>query len=125
MSGNTITIQFHVPVPPLVWDDALPPPHAAGTPWANGRGFEVNAAGLAQTIDAVEIIAPDTVKITCHSDSHRPGRRPSAYAVTTDGVTVGKTTFRWGHLKDSDPFVGSVTNTPQPNWAVAFSRDFP
>jgi hypothetical protein len=47
------------------------------------------------------------------------------YAMTTDGKTMGKTTFRWGHLKDSDPFVGSVTNTPQPNWAVAFSRDFP
>jgi hypothetical protein len=24
ISGNTITIQFHVPVPPLVWDDRLP-----------------------------------------------------------------------------------------------------
>jgi hypothetical protein len=124
VSGNTVTVQFHVPVPPLVWDDKLPPPHATGTPWASGRGFEVTAGGPAQTIDAVEIVAPDTVKITCHNDL--TGLAVTvAYAVTTDGVTMGPTTFRWGHLKDSDPFVGSVTNTPQPNWAVAFSRDFP
>ena len=125
VSGNTIIIQFHVPVPPLVWDDTLPPPHAAGTAWANGRGFEVSAVGPAQNIaiDSVEISGPDTVKITCHNDLTGLAVNV-AYAITTDGVTVGQTTFRWGHLKDSDPFVGSVTNTPQPNWAVAFSEDF-
>jgi len=121
VSGNTITLQFHVPVPPLVWDDNMPPPHTSG-PWANGRGFEVSAAGPPQTIDSVEIIAPDTVKITCHGDL--TGLAVTvAYAITTDGVAMPKGTFRWGHLKDSDPFVGSVTNTPQPNWAVAFSKD--
>jgi hypothetical protein len=121
VSGNVITVQFHVPVPPLVWDDTLPPPHASG-PWANGRGFEVTAAGPAQTIDSVEIVAPDTVKITCHGDLTGLAVNV-AYAVTTDGVTVGPTTFRWGHLKDSDPFVGAITKTPQPNWAVAFAKD--
>jgi hypothetical protein len=122
VSGNTVTIQFHVPVPPLVWDDTLPQPHATGTPWASGRGFEVSAAGAPQTIDSVELVAPDMVKLTCHGDL--TGLAVTvAYAVTTDGVTMGPTTFRWGHLKDSDPFVGSVTNTPQPNWAVAFSKD--
>ena len=29
-------------------------------------------------------------------------------------------TLRWGRLRDSDPFVGSETETPQPNWCVAF-----
>ena len=124
VSGDAITIQFHVPVPPLVWDDSLPAPHAAGTPWANGRGFEVNAGGSAQTIDAVAIVGSDTVQITCHNDlSGLPVT--VGYAMTTDGTTTGKTTFRWGHLKDSDPFVGSVTGAAQPNWAVAFTRDFP
>jgi len=124
VSGDAITIQFHVPVPPLVWDDSLPAPHAAGTPWANGRGFEVNAGGSAQTIDAVAIVGSDTVQITCHNDlSGLPVT--VGYAMTTDGKTMGKTTFRWGQLRDSDPFVGAVTNTPQPNWAVAFSKDFP
>jgi hypothetical protein len=121
ISGNTITIQFHVPVPPLVWDDTLPPPHASG-PWANGRGFEVTAAGPAQTIDSVEIVAPDTVKITCHNDLGGLAVTV-AYAITTDGIARPAGTFRWGHLKDSDPFLGSVTNTTQPNWAVAFSKD--
>jgi hypothetical protein len=121
VSGNTVTVQFHVPVPPLVWDDTLPPPHTSGS-WANGRGFEVTAAGPPQTIDSVEITGPDTVKITCRSDL--TGLAVSvAYAITTDGVTTGPTTFRWGHLKDSDPFVGSVTGVAQPNWAVAFSKD--
>jgi hypothetical protein len=29
-------------------------------------------------------------------------------------------TKRWGLLRDSDPFVGSSTGTPQPNYCVAF-----
>ena len=77
---------------------------------------------MAQTIDTVEIITPDTVQITCPNDLI--GLPVTlAYAITTDGVTTGKTTFRWGHLKDSDPFVGSITNAAQANWAVAFSKD--
>jgi hypothetical protein len=31
----------------------------------------------------------------------------------------------WGLLRDSDPFVGSVTGKPQPNYLVAFYLDLP
>jgi hypothetical protein len=34
-------------------------------------------------------------------------------------------TFRWGLLRDSDPFVGSTTGTPQPNYSVAFELPAP
>ena len=120
VSGNVVTVHFHVPVPPLVWDDTMPSPHTAIAEWANGRGFEVSAAGPAQTIDAVDIVDGDTVKITCRSDL--TGRQVTVgYAATADGAPMAPSgTFRWGHLKDSDPFVGSMTHTAQPNWAVAF-----
>jgi hypothetical protein len=125
VSGNVINVHFHVPVPPLVWDDTMPPPHTRIVEWANGRGFEVSAAGPAQTIDAVEIVGADTVKITCRSDL--TGRAVTVgYAATSEGVAMANGgTFRWGHLKDSDPFVGSMTHTPQPNWAVAFQMAVP
>jgi hypothetical protein len=125
VSGNTVTVHFHVPVPPLVWDDTLPSPHPTRVEWTNGRGFEVSAAGPAQTITSVEIVGEDSVKITCASDLSGLAVTVG-YAATTDGVAMaGGGTFRWGHLKDSDPFVGSVTNTAQPNWAVAFQLSVP
>ena len=124
VSGNVITVHFHVPVPPLVWDTAMPPAHTAIPEWASGRGFEVSAAGPAQTIDSVEIVGEDAVKITCRSDL--TGRAVTVgYAATSDGTFMPGGTYRWGHLKDSDPFVGSMTHTPQPNWAVAFQMSVP
>jgi hypothetical protein len=125
VSGNVITLRFHVPVPPLVFDDAVPQPHTNIPEWANGRGFEVAAAGPAQTIDSVEIVGADTVKITCRSDL--TGRAVTVgYAATSDGrFRPYDGTFRWGQLKDSDPFVGSMTQTAQPNWAVAFQMSVP
>jgi len=34
-------------------------------------------------------------------------------------------TFRWGQLRDSDPFVGSTTQKAQPNFSVAFELPVP
>ena len=75
--ASTVTVHFHVPVPPLAWDDTLPPPHGPMIPqWEMGRGFEVLVAGTRQTITGVEIVG-DTVKITCagRSDRRRGGGR--------------------------------------------------
>jgi hypothetical protein len=120
-SGAVITVKFHVPVPPLVWDDTLPPPH--GTlimEWATARGFEILASGVRQPITNVEITAPDTVTITAGKDLS--GLQVIVgYAATAEGGTPPTAQpARWGHLRDSDPFVGSVTQTPQPNYCVAF-----
>jgi hypothetical protein len=121
LSGAVITVKFHVPVPPLVWDDTLPAPHGALImEWAAGRGFEILSSGVRQTIAAVEITAPDTVTITAGKDLS--GTLVTVgYAATAEGGTPpAAQPARWGHLRDSDPFVGSVTQTPQPNYCVAF-----
>jgi hypothetical protein len=124
ITGNVISLRFHVPVPPLVWQDTFPAPHSTGE-WALGRGFEVSAASAPATIDAVEIVGPDTVKITCRKDL-AGFLVVVRYAVTTDGVAMPEGgTYRWGQLRDSDPFVGTVTATAQPNFGVAFSQVVP
>jgi hypothetical protein len=34
-------------------------------------------------------------------------------------------TYRWGLLRDSDPFVGAVTGLAQPNYSLAFELNAP
>ena len=123
--ASTVTVHFHVPVPPLVWDDLLPKPHGLMIPqWENGRGFEVLVAGTRQTITGVEIFG-DTVKITCQGDL-TAGEVVVGYASTAEGGTppTGRPA-RWGHLRDSDPFTGAMTTTAQPNYCVAFQLTIP
>jgi hypothetical protein len=119
-SGSTVTVQFHVPNPPLVWDDSLPSPHPTGYPqWTNGRGFEVTLNGAPVTIASVAI-ADDTVQITCASDVSS-GAVAVSYAYTADGAAMPGGTARWGHLRDSDAVVGATTHMAQPNYCVSFS----
>jgi hypothetical protein len=94
-----------------------------------GKGFEVRAASAPATIDSVEITAPDTVTITVRSDLSGLAVQ-LAYAFTTDGAARVAAngdhgTYRWGSLKDSDPFVGAMSAQPQPNWCVSFQMDVP
>jgi hypothetical protein len=96
-----------------------------------GRGFEVRAASAPATIDMVELVGDDTVKITCRSDLSNK-LVSLAYAATTDGTALVRNdasmshgTYRWGHLHDSDPFVGAMTGMAQPNWAVSFQKNVP
>lgn len=122
--GGTVTVQFHVPVPPMVWDDDLSDPHQEElTEWAAGRGFEVKDASGRVVITAVEIV-DDTVVITCDEDLTESDVEV-AYAASTGGIPMegGAGTIRWGRLRDSDPFVGRDTKTPLPNFGVAFEMD--
>ena len=135
VSGSTIAVQFHVPVPPLQWDDNMPTPHPSG-PWMNGRGFEVRAIATAINITSVAITAADTVTITCDQDltgmlltvgyamtndyyCNNPNNNQACDAGTSMLPPTGMT-YRWGHLRDSDPFVGAVTGAAQPNYCVTF-----
>ncbi len=44
-----------------------------------------------------------------------------SYAFTADGAIMPGGTSRWGHLRDSDPFVGGATTmTAQPNYGASF-----
>jgi hypothetical protein len=123
-AGSVVTVQFHVPVPPLVWDDLLPTPHPTGYPqWTAGRGFEVLANGAPATISSVAIVG-DSVQITCGTDL-TTGTVVVNYAHTADGAPMPGGTARWGHLRDSDPIVGATTHSAQPNYGVSFSMQVP
>jgi len=124
-SGDSISVEFHVPVPPLVWDEALPPPHASPSPphaWAKGRGFELLADGMPVAIDSVEIVG---ARVNIRAGSAPPGKLVVRYAATASAAPRSKGTWRWGQLRDSDPFVGATTRTPQPNYAVTFELSLP
>jgi hypothetical protein len=121
LRGRIITVRFHVPVPPLVWDENMPAPHqAAHSAWSRGRGFEVSNRQGEETIDSVAILN-DSVLITL-------GQAPAAtglvvrYAVTQDGEGSlgGLASGRIGQLRDSDPLVGYDTTSPQYNYALSF-----
>lgn len=122
-SGNVVTVHFHVPVPPLAWDSALPSPHqTAFTEWAQGRGFELWSGNTRIQISGVEI-SGDSVQITARN---LPASGVMVgYAMTTDGTSMTGGTIRWGQLRDSDPFVGSTTGKAQPNYSVAFEMSVP
>jgi hypothetical protein len=132
--GSVITVHFHVPVAPLVWDATFQAPHELTDEWKTGKGFEViTSAGAKAGIASVEI-SGDAVVITCGAD---PGAGAVvAYAMYADPPAAGakrparmatpfKGTYRWGLLRDSDPFVGTVTKAAQPNYCVAFELTAP
>jgi hypothetical protein len=118
-AGNLVTVHFHIPVPPLVWDATLGEPHqSVFTEWQNGHGFEVaDGSGTPVKITTAQIVG-DAVQLTCATDPGTSG--VVRYAVTADGVARPDGTQRWGTLRDSDPIVGATTGKNLPNFAVAF-----
>jgi len=108
--GLTINVRFHVPVPPLAWDETFGAPHHfLHSAWANGRGFEVEDSTGEVTItdttidgDTIHIgllaapVTTDTVPLTVR------------YAMTQDATQLagGLVSGRFGQLHDSDPLVG-------------------
>jgi len=121
--GAIARVAFHVPVPPLAWDDVLPRPHqTALTEWAEGRGFELRMGDTPLTIESVAIVG-DTIELTTTSDI--PAGATVGYAATSDGTELPGISRRWGQLRDSDATVGVVTGTAQPNYAVAFELPLP
>ncbi|CAN5777737.1 hypothetical protein BH09MYX1_BH09MYX1_42670 [soil metagenome] len=104
--GAVVTLDFHVPNPPLAWDESLAPPHQGTfTEWARGRGFEVESARGPLTIANVEIRG-ESVVITLKDDPQSPVT--VGYAVVADAKVAagGEVHGRRGQLRDSDPFVG-------------------
>jgi hypothetical protein len=126
-SGSVITVHFHVPVLPLVWEDTFPSPHqTTHTEWSAGKGFEVRSGVTPVSIASVEISGQD-VQITCSGDLPATGLSVG-YALSSDLTAMTAPhpgTLRWGLLRDSDPFVGQSSGTAQPNFAVAFELPVP
>jgi hypothetical protein len=123
--GAVIRVHFHVPGPPLTWDDTFQTPHDSSPAWQAGNGFEVTAGGKPVTISSVAIV-DDAVQITC-ADLPASGVHVS-YALVANATAMSTPfagTKRWGKLRDSDPFVGATTMKAQPNYAVAFTLPVP
>lgn len=124
--GRVITVRFHVPVPPLVWDSTLQAPHQGVDAWAKGKGFEVKSGATKLAIESARIVC-DAVEITMADDLPATSVMVSyaLYAETEPRAEPVSGMRRWGLLRDSDPFSGSTTQTPQPNYCVAFEMPVP
>lgn len=125
--GVKVSIKFHVPSGPLVWDDSLGDPHPSSPEWSNGKGFEVtDAAGKRITIRSASLRGKDTVVLELATDPGPDAR--VGYAMFGE-PTMQKPPFNasphWGLLRDSDTFVGWTTHKPQPNFCVAFELPLP
>lgn len=110
-SGVTITIDFDVPNPPLVWDTHLTPTHQqTHTEWAAGKGFEVRGLNGAPLEIASASIQMNSVVLVLKAD---PGatKVTVGYALTEDGggAQAGTVQGLRGLLRDSDDFVGADT----------------
>ena len=126
--GKVITVDFHVPNPPLVWETEFDNPHDTTPEFRNGKGFEVvtgTGNGQRVMIESVAIKGA-SVEITLAADPG-PGARVG-YALTGVGrVNLAKPYAgfgRWGLLKDSDTFKGP-SGKVQPNYALAFEMPVP
>ncbi|HET6150821.1 MAG TPA: dockerin [Polyangia bacterium] len=125
--ARTITVHFHVPVPPLAWESTFDPPHRAIPEWQAGNGFELRGPAGHIAIASVALSGDDAVQITAAADLPATGLFVG-YALTGDAVAMATPfvgTFRWGLLRDSDPFVGAATQRAQPNYLVAFELPVP
>jgi hypothetical protein len=117
-SNHLITIQFYVPVPPLVFDTTNVAQLADGH-----YGFEWFTAG-SETISSVQITDANAgiVQIQLSGAPVGGDGFPLRYAYT--GTATGPTTGCRGCLRDSDPSVGLDGNHLY-NWCVHFSKLIP
>jgi hypothetical protein len=108
--GQTISVRFHVPVPPLAWDEVFGAPHQfVHADWKNGRGFEVEDGTGEMPITGVTIDG-DTVHIGLdRAPDTTAGPLVVRYAMTQDATQLagGLVSGRFGQLHDSDPLVGA------------------
>jgi hypothetical protein len=122
-NGRVVTVNFNVPVPPLVFDMKLDAPLIAA--WVNGNGFELWSGSTNIMIQSVAI-SGSSVQITAGSDLPASGLMVG-YAMADQGaqMKVASKAVRWGRLRDSDPFIGSTTKMANPNYAVSFQLPVP
>jgi hypothetical protein len=109
LDGQTINVRFHVPSPPLAWDEAFGAPHQfVHAAWMKGRGFEVEDSQGEMTItDAV--IDGDTVRLGLdRAPDTSAAPLVVRYAMTQDATQLagGLVSGRFGQLHDSDPLIG-------------------
>jgi hypothetical protein len=109
VEGQTVAVRFHVPFPPLAWDEAFGAPHQfVHTAWKNGRGFEAeDSQGEVTITDAT--IDGDTIRLGIDRvPDTTTAPLMVRYAMTQDATTLagGLVSGRFGQLHDSDPLIG-------------------
>lgn len=92
ISGQTVTINYQVPVPPMVLDTMT-------TPRETNYGFTIYKDGALVTVNQVKILPENKVQITCNSVL--TGRIEIVYA--------GNATHGSGNLRDSDGALSMYT----------------
>lgn len=110
--GNTVQLKFNVPVKPLVIDTvAITDPGNAGF-----RLF--NSAGAEQTITAVAVVRPDTVKITASAPI--VAGMKLTYGINGTAEKSGPTQGSRGCLRDSQGAGIVYATYPLHNWTPIF-----
>jgi len=111
--GNVITIDFHVPEPPLVFDEVL-----VSNPGMLGFEFTDNSGASPEIVD-VSLVSETAVQVSLSAPPVGGGRK-IRYAFTgTPGEDAGPQTGARGNLRDSD-MTPSRHDYPLYNWAVHF-----
>jgi hypothetical protein len=123
-AGNVLTVKFIVPVPPMVVDTTR-----VTNP--GNLGFTYADSSSSASIANVEVLPPDTVRITL-SGAPTGNAKKLRYALNAPVPTAcpGPTEGARGNLRDSDTTVGyhrDAANAPYElhNWAVHFELDVP
>jgi lysophospholipase L1-like esterase len=122
-TGQVVTVAFHVPVPPLVWDESFDDPTIRA--WSKGKGFELRAGDVQIPIASVHI---RNASIEIAAVEPLPeGELVVGYALTSQGeqLSTASKAVRWGKLRDSDPFVGASSRRSNPNYCVSFELPVP
>lgn len=117
-AGNVITIRFHVPSPPLVWDETR-------VAKAASYGFDFRDRTSSARITSVELTGPDTVQITLDAEPTGANPRISYATYKVARECPGPRTGARGNLRDSDTtpsFHTDASGKPYDlfNWAVQF-----
>jgi len=118
IAGNVITVSFHAPKLPLVFDTTR-----VTNP--GNYGFEyTDASGAPPAITNVTLTGADTVQITLAS-TPTGGNKRIRYAYTSvPGNIPGPTTGPRGNLRDSDDTASQAGYDLQ-NWCVHFDQPIP
>jgi hypothetical protein len=117
-AGNVITVDFHVPAPPLAFDTS-----AVSNP--GNYGFEyTDASGSPPSIQSVALTGPTTVAITLSATPTGANKRVRYAYTGSPGQPAGPFTGARGNLRDSDA-TPSLNGSSLYNWCVHFERSVP
>lgn len=127
VAGNSIILKFNVPNPPLVFDTTNV------TDRGISKGFQIRDVddfeqnSYLDIITNVEIIRPDTIKITC---SQNPFGKRLTYAINGTATPSARADMGSGNLRDScsDVFSFPIVQNGNDvehklyNWCPLFDR---